>query len=267
MFPCPGFHSILTVCAAIYLFPIPLSSQGLAVLPVLLSMGGPNPPPSNLHLPGCSSWAGGDSWCEDDETTDELSRSRKGGYCDLGGGGTPPSRNPLALGWNRGRGGGGALWDAWGDKEDLPVEGPLDASAGHTSRPPSLSAGARAGVRVRESYVSLGSGTPRSAVFPSDGDGDGDRGRDRDPGVGVTAAREREEKAQDRGAQGQDPPFSDPGAEAVAAGGLGAQDQDRDRQRQRRSNSTANSNRGSLGRRSSSGYSSRAKPLTQYSPW
>lgn len=239
-------------------------------------MWGPDRPPSSMRLPGCSSWAGGDSWCEEDETTDELSRSRKGGYCDLGGGGTPPSRNPLALGWNRGRGGGGALWDAWGDKDDLPVEGPLDTAAGHSSRPTSLSASAKGGARVRESYVSLGSGTPRSAVFPADGD----RGRGVGVGVGVAdpAARGTEEKAQDRDTPGQQPPFSDPGAEAVAARGPGAQDQGRDRdqdqdqdqagrQRQRRSNSTANSNRGSLGRRSSSGYSSRAKPLTQYSPW
>lgn len=221
-----------------------------------------------MHFPGSSPWAGGDSWCEDDEA-DELSRSRKGGYYDLGGGGTPPSRNPLALGWNRGRGAGGALWDGWGDKEDLPVEGPLHTTAGHTSRPTSLSAGAKGA--VREGYVSLGSGTPRSAVFPSD----------RDPGVGVgvgvAATREREEKphTQHQGTQGQEPSFSDPGAEAIAARGPGAQDEERDQaERQGRSNSTANSytygnrgNRGSLSRRSSSGYSGRAKPMTQYSPW
>lgn len=241
--------------------------QGLAVLPVLLSMYGPKPPPNTMHLPGSSSWAGGDSWAEDDET-DELSRSRKGGYCDLGGGGTPPSRNPLAIGWHRGRGGGGAIWDAWGGKEeDLPVEGPLHTATGHaTTRPTSLSAGAKGGGRERESYVSLGSGTPRAAVLPSN--------RDRDPGVGVGAVTERGERVEDRGAREREPPFSDPGAEEVWARGPGVQDQDQDqdqeeRHRLRRNNSTANSssNRGSLGRRSSRGYSSRAKPLTMYSPW
>lgn len=219
-------------------------------------MWGPDPPPSSMRLPGSSSWAGGDSWCEEDET-DELSRSRKGGYYDLGGGGTPPSRSALALGWNRGRGGGGAIWDAWGNKEDLSVEGPLHS----TTRPPSLSAGGKGG--RKESYVSLGSGTPRSAVFPCE----------RDPGIGigigVAAAREIE----GRESATRDPPFFDAGAEAVGASGPGVQDQyetrDEERRRQRRSNSGArsNSNRGSLGRRSSSGNSSRVKPLTQYSPW
>lgn len=215
-------------------------------------MWGPDPPTHSMHLPGSNSWADGDSWCEEDET-DELSRSRKGGYCDLGGGGTPPSRSALALGWNRGRGGGGAIWDAWGDKEDLPVEGPLH-TVGHTT-------GAKGG--ARESYVSLGSGTPRPAVVPAD----------HDPGIGVRgggATREREERAQDRGGQQQEPPASDAGNEAVGARGPGLQDQGQEARRpQRRSNSIAdrNTNRGSLGRRSSSGYSSRAKPLTQYSPW
>lgn len=109
-----------------------------------------------MHLPGDEPW-GDDDWGEDPDDSDANPHSHKGGgYYDLGGGGTPPRG---ALGWNRGRG-PGAIWDAWGDRDDS-VEGPLHR------RTSNLSTSTRSRTKG-DGYVDLGGGSPRSSILAAD---------------------------------------------------------------------------------------------------
>ncbi|CBJ30169.1 conserved unknown protein [Ectocarpus siliculosus] len=102
--------------------------QGLAVLPVLLSMCGPKgTPPPVVRLPRLNSWTQDqeDGWGEmhDDDDAHFPSPSHQaddqagvhgdsGGYYELGGGRTP--RGGGALGWNREQRCHGGIGDAWG---------------------------------------------------------------------------------------------------------------------------------------------------------
>ena len=227
------------------------------MLPVLLSMYGPNPPPNTIHLPGSGSWSEGDQWGHDDDD-DEFSGSHKAGaagYYDLGGGGTPPGRRALALGWNRGRG-PGSIWDAWGGGKEEAEEPLVRASLGGGS------------ARPARGYVSLGSGTPRSSAVPSEsGIGDAVAGGDGVPPQEEQQQQERQEQPARGGGDGGDRDRQGRGAAAAERAQAQARDEQISRPQQQPRHSTSGSNRG-LGRRTSSGYSSRSKQgVTSYSPW
>lgn len=206
-----------------------------------------------MHLPGHEPW-GDDNWGEDPDGSEVNSHSRKGGgYYDLGGGGTPPRG---ALGWNRGRG-PGAIWDAWGEKDDS-VEGPLHRRFSNVS----TSTRSRKG----DGYVDLGGGSPRSSVLGADPD----RQVDAPAGVrgrGVVRGPSLE-NSEGFPVEPDDIPVVGEKVGEEVAGAVQERGQEQEQPHQQHNATNPFNSSSSRSRRGSSGYkNNNAKPVTMYSPW
>lgn len=108
------------------------NAQGLAVLPVLLSICGPMAPPTVLPTP--SFWT--DTWGDKHEDVTHFSspthaeRANDGDYDELRGG---TSGGDLGWNWRRG---GVSGWDSWGEEEEVEGRAGSGGSGRGLSLPP-----------------------------------------------------------------------------------------------------------------------------------